>query len=885
MAFTEFTVRAGGSNMNAGTLDGTAEASAAPFKTYTNGAYNNSTNKYTPAGGVNPITDGIAVGMWTNLYVDGATSGPYFAVIIAVTTTDISFSASVAFGGLEPALAASGMTLVVGGAWKGPNGTDPFPFGSIPAANFALAANGTARANLKNDQQYNVTATIAHNVAGPARFQGYTNTFGDGGKATIDGGTSGAAYTLLTTSSAGANIDLVDIIFNHNGGSGFVRGLSLSGPEFHIERCVFANMRLDGFQSNAVAGNGMGVLTECEAYGNGGSGFNMVSVGDAICDRCISHDNVVDGFVVAGNVTIINCIADTNGGQGLNTSSATGTNAIGCDFYGNTGDGIRLNNVSASRFFFKNCNIVKNGGWGINGLGAGARNGAVINCGFGSGTAANTSGTTTGLKSMTEAGSVNYPSGVTPWVDPDNGDFRIVLAAARGTGRGSFTQTASGYAGTVDRPDIGAAHVPSTLPAVGHVRSGDGFGVLGTEFVGTSILPTASQVRTGVNYGSFDGLFYERSGNVVIPATSKVRTATLYGANGTEFSGADALPATSDVRLGVGYGNNASEFTGTLSASTDYPAVGEVHSGVAYNFGALTGTRIDAPIADVREGVTYGNPASPLIGTLPDPHGGGTPLDGMVGDLGDGTGIGVRIDYPDVAALHTVKVLDSARDDTSWRTVATQVGPGSLTIPVEDTGGAGTFAVTFSRTWWVHVTTQPAAGGTIESQDYLVTPTKGYTSDIFEILVNLKHKLIRANLERVGGRVYHCTDPRPAAQTVAEYPAIFVNQVNPEVPTAVDTDSMFVDVDFQIAICDIDNRDSIAATQWLLYSRQVIYDLFSRFSTETQLMTTDPQGSGETGTGRQYTVKPGQLIPDQNGAYQDRTTFMIVSVQLERRLP
>jgi hypothetical protein len=58
---------------------------------------------------------------------------------------------------------------------------------------------------------------------------------------------------------------------------------------------------------------------------------------------------------------------------------------------------------------------------------------------------------------MTVIGSVTYATDVTPWVDPTNGDFRINLAAAKGTGRGTFTQTASSYAGTVGYPDIGAA--------------------------------------------------------------------------------------------------------------------------------------------------------------------------------------------------------------------------------------------------------------------------------------------------------------------------------------------------------------------------------------------------------------------------------------------
>lgn len=56
----------------------------------------------------------------------------------------------------------------------------------------------------------------------------------------------------------------------------------------------------------------------------------------------------------------------------------------------------------------------------------------------------------------------------------------------------------------------------------------------------------------------------------------------------------------------------------------DYPAVGQVHAGAAYNFGNLIGTRTDADPSTVEAGVTYGDPANPLTGTygpVPSPPG------------------------------------------------------------------------------------------------------------------------------------------------------------------------------------------------------------------------------------------------------------------------
>jgi hypothetical protein len=65
-------------------------------------------------------------------------------------------------------------------------------------------------------------------------------------------------------------------------------------------------------------------------------------------------------------------------------------------------------------------------------------------------------------------------------------------------------------------------------------------------------------------------------------------------------------------------------------ATTDYPAVGDVAAGVAYNFGTLTGTRTDADPADVRYGETYGDPGDLFTGTLYVPATGGT---GLVANL------------------------------------------------------------------------------------------------------------------------------------------------------------------------------------------------------------------------------------------------------------
>lgn len=438
------------------------------------GGWNQATGVFTVASG-DPAADGVAVGDFGSVFVTaGATVATFVGRITARDATTITVSLT-AVSGTPPATDALGATtLKVGGAWAGPNGAVAFPFNFVATA-MTNAAGDTPRVNFKSGTNYAITAAMTHTLAGPCRFQGYTTTVGDGGKAIIDGGTSGASYEMLTVS--GANISLVDLICQNNGATGNAFGIVISGAgiEAFLNRCVVHNVTGYGFQLSAA--NIIGVELEayaCNLNNNVGRAGYLLSSGSGIqLVRCIAHDNAGSGstgFIVSIGATLVGCIADTNGAIGFNVSSVTGAMLLGCEGYNNGSDGIQLSNASASVVYLENCNLVKNGGWGINGSGAGTRNGSVRNCGFGTGTQVNASGTTTGLKSMTELGSVNYPTDATPWVAPATGDFRIVLPAAKGAGRGTFTETQASYSGTVGYPDIGAAQsqcIPTAIPSVG----------------------------------------------------------------------------------------------------------------------------------------------------------------------------------------------------------------------------------------------------------------------------------------------------------------------------------------------------------------------------------------------------------------------------------
>lgn len=465
-AFTEFYCNfSSGNNLNGGSSEGSATATDAAA-TY---------NRDTGAGGLDRITassgtpfSGVSAGEFVGVKAaGGAAPADFVGRVTAVNGGGASIDVSdAAASGTRPADAAS-VDVKVGGAWKGPNAASGFPF-NFAAAAMTNSSGDTPRINLKNNAQYDITAGVSHTVAGPVCFEGYSSSAGDGGRATIDGGTTNAV--LLTLS--GADTELANLIFANNA-TGAVDGVQIGNvSRAYLRRCVVHNVRRGGFVLASVSS--VVHFSECEAYAcNAGNtanfgGFASTTTGTMFCDRCISHDNSGSnshGFIVLGPLHARNCIADTNGGDGFLLNAVQVFSIIRCDSYDNTGDGIDLASSSQMCVNIENTNLLNNGGWGINGSGSGARYGRIHNCGFGAGTEDNDSGTTTGLKSIVAVGSVTYANDVTPWTDPADGDFRISLAAAKGAGRGAFLQTQSGYGDpnpTVGYPDIGAAQHQET---------------------------------------------------------------------------------------------------------------------------------------------------------------------------------------------------------------------------------------------------------------------------------------------------------------------------------------------------------------------------------------------------------------------------------------
>lgn len=455
MAFTEFACRSGGSNLNAGTRTGNSTVpGVAADLTYASGTWVAATGVFTVASG-NPTTDGVAVGDFASVYADGSTVTGFVGRVTARDTTTITVSLT-AKSGTAPADGTSNRTLKIGGAWKGPNAAEGFPFNFVENA-LTNSSGDDPRVNFMNDAVYSITAGLTAGNVGRIVWRGFTTSYGDGGIAIVDGGTAGAGYVLLTV-SIGAQV-FADLEFRNNGATGSAHGITVSSSQNVFRRVVVHDVRSNAFN---ISSN-RNIFVECEAYlwnqsADGGVGFGTVSAQGSNLLRCIAHDSsnsgagfhsFSDGFVFYSS-----CIADTCG-IGFNMAADGGKMLVNCEAYNNSSDGISLS--ASCTVYIENCNLVKNGGYGINGNAAANLQGFIINCGFGAGTQANTSGQTNTLDGIEAIGSVTYANDVTPWVDPANGDFRITLAAAKDAGRGTFTQTAASYSGTIGYPDIGAA--------------------------------------------------------------------------------------------------------------------------------------------------------------------------------------------------------------------------------------------------------------------------------------------------------------------------------------------------------------------------------------------------------------------------------------------
>lgn len=571
MAFTDFYVsRTNGSNLNAGSGTGAA------LLVNTGGTWVQATRVFSCSG--SPDLSSVTVGDFASVMPDGtSTTTPFVGRITAVDnvlkTITIHATAS---SGTAPTDGTSTRTIRVGGAWAGPTGSTTFPY-TFVTNTLTNASGDPLFVSAINDQTYSgLTAGITISNNGPMYFGGCTATARDGGVANFDWGTS----NVMCMTSTGTYLSYESMCFKNAAttGTNSVFAVNAAGIQTRFYRCAFTGGRLFGLQITSGSSGGIEVL-ECEFYGNNtsntanGAGL-LVAAATCAVRRCKAHSNTgsnTSGIRLDRGTDVEDTVCSTNGQHGIlcnSIATADRFDIIRSDFYNNTGSGLVLGSTTNITVNIESSNFVKNGAWGVLGSGAGVKRGRMANCGFGAGTQANTSGTTSTLGYITEAGAVTYAADVTPWVDPANGDFRITLSTAKNAGRGSFLELASGQSGTVSYPDIGAGqHLDSGGGSGGTRRIGIMSATSGTErYRRVAGFQQVTPLSSAVGLTAPTGYTLNAIGRVLVQAVGQNVRFRLDGTNPTTSVG--HLLTAGDPPISIDCGIANAKFIETTSGAT-----------------------------------------------------------------------------------------------------------------------------------------------------------------------------------------------------------------------------------------------------------------------------------------------------------------------------
>lgn len=431
-----------GSNLNSGHTEGSATY------TTTNGNWNNSTGVFIPTDGTNPYQSGVAVGLYAHVYIDGATTPAGVGRVLSVQDAvngQIVISLTLKIGSF-PSTNATARTLRFGGAWKGPNGSDVWPFSTVNGPGGLTNVNAgdpPVRVNYKNTANYTLSTSVS-SAGATTYMQGYSSIVGDGGKAIFDCGG--------TTNFGTLNHHGVDCIFQNGGGGNNM--MNLTGNCNYV-RCVWRNC------TRTLITSSNGVFFECEFYAaNTGNiaGLSVLDMTNVVLINCYIHDCplAVNGVSATTGLTCINCIFDTIRGNAITTNGGSGAvnyYIVGNTFYNIWGSGYVQTAIQGYNFLYLlNNNFVNIDGYGID-LAVGSTT-PCIGVAYNNGFFGCRTGNYTRMGNVMIDGTRYFTS--QPFNSPTTGDFRISSAEAMNAGRQQFTQLGLSKSGSIGYPDIGA---------------------------------------------------------------------------------------------------------------------------------------------------------------------------------------------------------------------------------------------------------------------------------------------------------------------------------------------------------------------------------------------------------------------------------------------
>jgi hypothetical protein len=367
MAFMEFYVQSGGSNLNAGSV-----AADAATVTVVNANWNATTRVYTGLTGVEFA--GVSVGEWASVYLDAATVTPYVAEVTAVGALGVSITLSATLKqGTAPTTGATGRSCKVGGAHASIT-----PWGSTGFA--AVAPGESTRVNIKN-ATYTRTADdiismpIATGI--PVWFRGYTTTIGDCDEDPTLARPIFAYNATFQMNFNGTGQSWSSLEFTGNR-SGFVVAATSNN-------ITMVRLRAENTSTNAAAGAFlMGVLsgynrmaycwgkTPTSGTTNGVYTNNAVSA-THLYVGCVAEGGGNAGFLAAGcaHLNYFQCLGLNNTGNGFKvTGASVGWRFINNTVYNSTSDGIYFDTIPTETSCLLGNALWVCGGYGVNNAGA-----------------------------------------------------------------------------------------------------------------------------------------------------------------------------------------------------------------------------------------------------------------------------------------------------------------------------------------------------------------------------------------------------------------------------------------------------------------------------------------------------------------------------------
>jgi hypothetical protein len=454
---TEFYMQTTGSNLNAGSTS----ADAASL-TYASGSWVSTTGVFTVASG-NPLTDGVAVGDWTSVYVDGSTVTPFTGKVTARDSTTITVSLTVKFGTV-PAT-GSGRSLKVGGAWASLaiTGTSLVLRGGAPAGD-------AYRLNIKAGTYNEGSAVHSTNLAGqqatPFWIRGYRTAIGDIDSEDINDWVAGTdlPHFVYTTGS-----------LTFSGGWIRCRGLSL-----YAESTGLATLRAssDSFYAERLICESGSILPALRMHG--GCVLSKL-IGGAACASVVHLDGStlpvlydcyisggVNGVLVSSSSSISNCLITGCSQDAVTIDTSCGLVLDGCTIHDIGRDGVRISSSPLRTVITSNI-FSECAGTGINQTSLAGPNyiHKLFNLFYDNGADETATDDNPALFSQTDL--------VTPFTDAAGGDFGLVSTSNGRDNGGPAT-----VVGTINDTylDIGAVQYASVTVAVSPtltaVDNGDG---------------------------------------------------------------------------------------------------------------------------------------------------------------------------------------------------------------------------------------------------------------------------------------------------------------------------------------------------------------------------------------------------------------------------